>query len=196
MKVLSILICTTPQKRKGLGRLVNKLEAMVLEAKANELVEIIFDDSPQSIISVGAKRQRLLEAATGNMIVYIDEGDEVSDFYVSKILKAMWNNHKKKWFTKIDCIGFLVSHAGMYFEKASLEYYEWAEKRNSPIKYQRTPYHRTPINREKALRVGFKNINFGEDIDFSKRIRPLLKREKFINDVMYYSIQDLSIFNK
>jgi len=144
-------------------------------------IEILFECDNKEI-SVGAKRQKLLERATGEYIVFIDDDDWVADFYVSEILKAIK-------YTP-DCIGFLIDcdiEGVKSNAKASLRYKEWQENVDG-FKYVRSIYHKTPVKREIALQVGFSDKRFGEDYEYSQRIMPLLKTEVFINKVMYYYI--------
>jgi len=42
------------------------------------------------------------------------------------------------------------------------------------------------VKRELALQVPFKEINFGEDADYAKRLKPLLKSEHSIHKVLYH----------
>ncbi len=47
------------------------------------------------------------------------------------------------------------------------------------------PAQRHPIKRELAAMIEYKDINFGEDTDFAKRIEPLLKTSKKIEKSLY-----------
>lgn len=40
----------------------------------------------------GAKRQKLLDRATGDYIVYVDDDDDISDYYTSSILRCLEGN--------------------------------------------------------------------------------------------------------
>ena len=51
--------------------------------------------------------------------------------------------------------------------------------------YLRFPYHVTPVRTEIARKVGFMSINFREDTIYAEQLRPFLKSEVFIPEVMY-----------
>lgn len=180
--ILSILICTIESRREKFLKLVSSLERQIStnDNYAN-YVEIISDcDNKQ--LTIGAKRQKLLEKAKGEYIVFIDDDDSIPDFYIHEIVKASKS--------KPDCIGFLIDcdiEGAKHKAIASNKYSDWSENLDG-YKYNRTTYHKTPVRREIALQIGFKNERFGEDYDYSKRLKEsgLLKFEEFIPLVMYY----------
>src|SRR6478736_2156247 len=100
---LSILIPTVVGREEKLQRLMDVLDPqfdeLVKEAiNTGEMpVEIIIDKDNKEV-SIGAKRQRLLERAMGEYVVFIDDDDLVSETYIQDIL----NN------TGSDSIGFLI----------------------------------------------------------------------------------------
>ena len=52
--------------------------------------------------------------------------------------------------------------------------------------HYRTPNHLSAVKREIALQVGFVSKNVGEDHDYSKRLRPLLKKEVSVGEKPLY----------
>lgn len=52
--------------------------------------------------------------------------------------------------------------------------------------YYRNPNHLNPVKKELAIQVPYKEINFGEDKDYSERLFPLLKTEVYISGIIYY----------
>jgi hypothetical protein len=146
------------------------------------LCEILFECDNKEI-SVGAKRQKLLERASGAYVVFVDDDDEVNDVYIPKIINKIIINQP-------DSVGFIIE-CDMEGKKetaiASNKYSDWCENEDG-FKYCRTPYHKTPIKRELALSIGYKDMRFGEDYDYSKRLKEshLIKKESFIEEVMYY----------
>ncbi len=172
-KKLSILICSLQERQEKLNRLME-----VLKPQINDEVEVIIkSDSRQ--MSIGTKRNSLLNEAKGEYIAFIDDDDVVSADYVNKILSAIES--------KPDCCGIqgTITFQGRCPRTFihSLEYANWFEKDNI---YYRCPNHLNPVKRELALKVGFKEVNFGEDRDYSTRLFPLLKTEIMISDSIYY----------
>jgi glycosyltransferase involved in cell wall biosynthesis len=174
---LSILIATIPGREHLFGRLMSHLWRQVDTLP----VEIIYDASTKESMSIGAKRQRLLESAKGEYIVFIDDDDWVVNDYVEAILQAT--------ITNPDCIGFQVEVNGMGRRKlanASNRYERWGEKQDG-FDFVRTIYHKTPVKREHALAIGFSDMRFAEDHQYSDKLKAsgLLKKEAYIDRVLY-----------
>ena len=83
MKKLSILICSLREREKSLNKLLE-----VIEPQRTSEVEIILD-TDNGEVTTGFKRNRLLNAAFGEYISFIDDDDLVSNDYIVKILKAI-----------------------------------------------------------------------------------------------------------
>jgi glycosyltransferase involved in cell wall biosynthesis len=171
-KKLSILICSLESRAEKLSRLLR-----VLNPQVNDLVEIItsIDNGEKKI---GSKRNELIQKAQGDYISFIDDDDLVSEDYVSKILEAIKSDP--------DCCGIqgVITFQGTSPRTFihSLSYKTWFEKNEI---YYRCPNHLNPVKRSIAIQVGFPEENFGEDRNYSERLLPLLKTEKFINGVLY-----------
>lgn len=150
-----------------------------INTKYNGQVEIINDCSMNC--TTGEKRNRLLEKAKGDFIVFIDDDDEVSDDYVESIIQAIDSN------PNIDCIGMKgkITFDGANEKKwiISTSCGGWYEKDNM---YFRTPNHISPVRRQIALKVKFPKIMIGEDYEYSMGILPHLKREVLIDKELYH----------
>lgn len=67
--------------------LVRKLEKQIADDELHDMFEIlVFTDNRHR--SVGAKRQALLNMAQGEFIAYLDDDDDVSNYYVTNFLEA------------------------------------------------------------------------------------------------------------
>lgn len=173
---LSILICTIPERIELFKELFNKLNVQA----TGRSVQIIYDDSPRGSITIGEKRNRLINQAIGDYIVFIDDDDDVSYDYIEQILKAIE--------MQPDCIGFKIAcdiEGKKQMAVGSMKYKVWADKVDG-YDYVRSIYHKNPVKREIALQAMFPNISFGEDHEYSKKLVPLLKKEIFIDKVLYY----------
>lgn len=171
--ILSILICTIPERETMFNELMNSFKAQL-----NENVEVLYEPSPRGSVTIGEKRQILLNRSNGDYIVYFDDDDKPSPYYVDEILKALES--------KPDCVGFkiMMTTDGSNPETCihSLSNEVW-EKKNGI--YLRNVTHFNPVKRELALQVGFKSISFGEDKEYSDRITPLCKKEVFIDKYLF-----------
>jgi glycosyltransferase involved in cell wall biosynthesis len=188
MIVLSILIATIRGRERSFAALFEHLSAQCLRqgglaaGDAPGPVEILWEKDNKQI-SIGAKRQRLLERARGRFVVFVDDDDWVSDHYVSRICEAI------EAHPDVDCIGLIgeqtTDGANPESFVGSLRYREWAEDRDG-YRYVRSPYHKNPVSRAAALRAGFRDERFGEDQSFSRRLLDTLHREYFIGDAVLY----------
>lgn len=190
---LSILIPTIYGREAGFVRVIEKLKGSyawvevkvsskegewhLLECK--ELPVNIFTLKDNRELKVGEKRNILMDAADGEYVSYHDCDDRPLDDYIKELLEGIESG--------ADIITFNVEvslnggapkpcYYSMYFEKDT----------NEPNAYYRLPNHLMCVKRELALQVKFLPVNFGEDADYAKRLKPLLKSEYSINKTLYY----------
>lgn len=176
--ILSILICTMPERKLMFLRLVENLNGQIASLNS-DLIEIISCDKLN--MSVGLKRNNLLQKSSGKFIVYIDDDDEVTDDYVSLIYNTIKNN------PDIDCIGikgYITENGGEPKDWViSMDYPDWFEENNI---FYRTPNHISPVKRDIALLSGFPDTRFSEDYDYAMGILPHLKKEAKIDKQIYH----------
>ena len=177
---LSILIPSTIDRKEMTEKLIKHIQTQIYHCLAQLDVEVIADIDNREI-SIGAKRQRMLESASGEYVVQIDSDDWVPDDYIESILKALETGH--------DCVGHEIECSGTSgkTESVSIVYAAWAESRHG-YDYIRTPYPKVPIKRSICLQVGYKDLRYGEDHDFSIRLKEsgLVKSEVYIPKVLYF----------
>lgn len=165
--LLSILICTIPERADMLRRLVAELRWQMRRFPRE--VEICVDDRID--VTVGEKRQALLGRAVGYYIAFVDDDDWVASDYVRRITETLQQYRP-------DClslVGEMTTNGGRVerFEH-SINFDGWYTR--DGVHY-RTPNHLSVVRRELALQVGFVAKNVGEDHDYSTRLRPLLNVE-------------------
>jgi len=172
---LSVLIATTVDRREMFGRLMEEF-AM----QATDEVQILFEEDDKKM-SIGRKRQLLLERAEGDYILYFDSDDFPYPNYLSEILTALDSGP--------DCVGFLIHMTtnGRHPQVCchSLKYKVW-EKNRHGYDYVRGVTHFNPVKRELALKIGFSDLRFGEDKIYSDRITRICRREVFINKKLFH----------
>jgi glycosyltransferase involved in cell wall biosynthesis len=181
---LSILIASTYNRVDMTEELVDYLSSL---KRADEVEIAVKYDNKE--MSIGAKRQLMIEEAKGEYVVFIDSDDWVPAYYIDEILTAIEQEP--------DCIGFEIEVRGMkggtMLASASNSFNKWRtikRKRNDKRKYDflRSPYHKTPVKREIALQAGFPDKRYGEDHEYSMRLqeKKLLNSQVYIPKVMYY----------
>jgi len=185
MKQLSILICSITGREVFLRRLLDTLligdESTHTEPNIkkywNEDCEVlILTDNRQ--MSIGEKRNKLMNLASGDYVSFIDDDDTVERDYIPQILSKM--------ATKPDCIVFDAIRFVNGRKDKQVKYgIEYKQDSNTSQMYYRIPNHLMVFKREIALQVPYQNVSFGEDADFAKRVLPLIKTQERIDKVLY-----------
>lgn len=174
--LFSILLPTVENRRD----LFALLHAELQRQAAGKPVEILVACDNKEI-SIGKKRQNLLEQATGEYVAFVDDDDWISETYVDDILAALAKNP--------DCVGFEITCTfnGRDPQRAiaSMRYPKWTDNKDG-YRFNRSCYHKTPVKREIALKVGFRDIRYGEDKPFSDGLMQHVKTEVFIPKVEYF----------
>jgi hypothetical protein len=178
--VLSLLICTIPNRRHFLDRLLD-----ILKPQLNDSVEVLInrDDGKKSI---GTKRNELIDSVSNDKgyLAFIDDDDTVSVDYCKRILEALNKN------PNVDCVGFegQITFDGNRPRKFihSIRYKTWFEEGKI---FYRQVNHLNPIKREIARKVRFPEINMGEDRDYSERVLKYLHVEEYLSHPPVYFYQ-------
>lgn len=172
---LSLLICSTPKRHAMFARLERFLRTQMMTYPRQVELVVDFDEN----ITIGEKRQRLLERAVGHYVAFIDDDDWVSDDYVARLVEGAR--------TGADCASLegIITTNGDNPRRFthSINHGKWYTKDEI---YYRTPNHLSMVKRTLALAVGFISQNVGEDHDFSKRLLPLLKTETNLGPTPLY----------
>jgi len=175
-QTLSICLATVESRAKLFALLHGEL---MVKTSGKPVELVVYCDNKE--ISIGKKRQELMERATGDYVVFIDDDDWVAPTYVDDILQALT--------TKPDCVGFEIECTTNGRDKqsaiASMRYKRWSDNLDG-YRFNRSTYHKTPIRRDLALKVGFPNLRYAEDKYFSEGIIKLVETEVFIPKVLYY----------
>jgi len=179
--VLSILIPTLKDRASHLKKL--KTGLMSQATKAGVYIEIL-TECDQGELTVGRKRNMLLDRAAGEFCAFVDDDDLVSTTYVKDVSTAIGQARE------LDCVGFFGE---VYFLDRfggtmihSIACSNWTEDGKF---YYRPPNHLNPIRSKLAKRVRFKNIRFSEDHFWSVELRNcgLLQREIFLGEKPLYT---------
>lgn len=152
--------------------------------KGNASVEILCEiDNGE--MTTGAKRNKLLRDARGKYVSFVDDDDEISVDYVCAILKALE--------TEPDVVGFegwmtTNGQRRVDFKISKDLPYCASIKDTGETIYLRFNNHLSPVKKEIAMQVGFKEVTQGEDYDYAKRLNDsgLIKTEVYIPKFLYH----------
>ena len=173
---LSILICTLESRKLKLDNLLAQISHQVYESSNSDIEILVETDGKQ--ITTGAKRNKLLNRATGDYIVFIDDDDSIMPEYLSEILKATETNP--------DCIGmegwYSINGGNKTLWKLSKDLLDHDE---GGVLYRRIN-HISPVKRDIALQAGFPDKSNAEDKWYSERIVKLIKTEVYIPKQLYH----------
>jgi len=181
MILLTIMLPTTIDRREQFAKLLEEIKRQIVANKYEDIVEVIINEDNKEI-SIGKKRQELLEASSGKWVVGIDSDDWIAEDYLHDIVMALKNS------PQIDHVGFLED-CDINGEKSlsifSIRHKSWAENFDG-YDHIRCANPKSVILREKALMVGFEDIRYKEDRVFSEAVTLLLKSEIFIGKPLYF----------
>ena len=177
---VSVLICTIPSRVYLFALLLNRIAK--LKQTTSLRIEVLFDDDTD--ITIGKKRQKLLDRATGTYCCFIDDDDQITNDYF-KVIEDAGNSY--------DCIQL----NGMMYNNGvkdrpfyhSTKYREWSE---DTVGFYRPPNHLNPIRTSIAKQIGFISLNYYEDRDFSKK---LVNSGRLRNEYRHDTLQYLYMFS-
>jgi hypothetical protein len=181
---LSIMIPTTPDRRDTFECIIHELHAQAAENQyeiGKDFEILSLEDNRE--ISVGKKRQLLLEMAKGSFVVGIDSDDFIAPTYLQDIIGAI------KWH------GLGIDHIGFY-ERCnidgqlsrsifSIRHKNWGENIDG-FDHVRCANPKSVIRRDIAKFIGFEDLRYGEDRVFSEKVTKYLHTECFIEKELYY----------
>jgi hypothetical protein len=174
---LSILICTVTERKIKFNTLLNKLNNL---CKGYD-IEILYNNKPRydakNGISVGEKRQSLIDKSTGDFFIFIDDDDDVTDDFINIIyphLQKKYDVITSKTIAYIDNEKFIIDTSIFYTNE---------QLNHEGEETKRYPSVSSIWNRKLIKKVRFKKINNGEDFQWSMRLKP--KTEKKLEDILY-----------
>lgn len=174
MVALSILICTLPERAAQCAQLVSSLNRHNPGG-----VEVLTDASPRHV-PTGQKRNMLVARSSGAYFSFIDDDDEVPDYYSQRIIQAIETGPDVVTFN-----GWMTTD-GVARKDFTIKLGEKYEERNG--RYYRFPNHLCAFRREAVRGIQFPHIWEQEDYQWAKAIndRKLLKTEVHIEEPMYH----------
>jgi len=171
--LFSILICTLVDRQTQFKFLYDLLNVQINMCKLENEVEILFCCDNREM-TIGTKRNKLLDESTGKFIAFIDDDDRVDMEYIKIITQIIKSN------PDIDCIGIkgilTINGRNPRTFIHSIKYNSYFERDRV---FYRCPNHLNPIRKECIKGIRFPEKNFSEDTDWALQIRDkgVLKKE-------------------
>jgi glycosyltransferase involved in cell wall biosynthesis len=149
-----------------------------LERKDDVEILILLDNKR---IMLGTKRNHLLNMAQGEYVAFVDDDDILEPDYLKCLLEATETN--------CDVITFKVSvtlNGGK--PKICIYSKEYESDYDLLDSYHRLPNHIMCVKKDLAMAVKYRPIIYGEDSDYSRRLKAHLKTEHPINKTLYHYV--------
>jgi hypothetical protein len=183
--IWSILICTLPKRfdffEAIYHTLQNQINNEILSGRLRHSIEVLYYEDDHAL-TTGAKRNKLLKAARGKYVNFIDDDDMVSDDYIAMIYERLLKDP--------DCVALLgiITFDGqnpMTFIH-SINYtsiYSGADGI-----FYRPPNHLNPIRRSIAQQFSYPNVSQGEDAVYTMLVANsrLLQKEESVPHAYYF----------
>lgn len=177
-KKWSICIChyESEERNDSLNNLLENLNKQISQNNLTEEIEILVE-SDSGYLSVGSKRNKLIDRCSGEYISFIDDDDDVSENYISSIYENM-NGISEIIFIKIthliDDVFNRIIIPSKYIESVFGNMY-----------FTKNYYHLCPHKLEIAKKVYFLEISFMEDIEYSTRLDMIINNSISIEKPLY-----------
>ncbi len=178
--LLSILIPSIPSRFEMLRKLVEKLEAQI-----GDMPVQIISCLDNKMMSIGEKRDILVQMSKAVFVAFVDEDDDVNSDYISELVSAIGAHpdvdvvtFKQQVFLNDDQ-PFVVSF-GLQNENEQSTVGENGTRND----IKRKPYHVCAWRRELAKSSRFPHVNYGEDSEWLKPLWEKAKSEHHIDRIL------------
>lgn len=156
---MTFLIPTIPGREESLRRLMGRIHDTIARVCPNLRYEIRIDfDAKES--SIGIKRQRLLQAATGKYLAFIDDDDDITDVYIEDLWATIQGSYpvmrlrgQIQQYTFTHSIGNKLTDSMAHYDV-----------------FIRPPNHLNPMMSDVAKLIPFRDAVRGEDLDWAIRL--------------------------
>ena len=198
--LLSILICTLPERKKSFAALYAELLSQDAELCRQNIIkhstiELISDAKDRGEATIGTKRNWLKESARSKYIMYLDDDDEISKNFLHLIVEGC--------MTGKDIITYDFNYFvdGKYLRTMMMNRFwgkdrpqgendhcskHWATTYNPTHRFTiaESHYHLCAVKKELADQVQFIDANNAEDVEYSKALIPLIQSEYHIEHTL------------
>lgn len=171
----TILVATLGQRADRFKRLVDSLLPQ-LDAAGGEVTLCAFYNHGER--PLGEVRHALLRDATSTYVSFVDDDDEVPEYFVAEALARMDG--------VVDYVGWrmqcYVDGTPLKPTYHSLRYPRWFDDLEG---YYRDVSHLNPVRAELARRGDFRRGTPPEDVSWADQVRGHLRTESYVDKVMY-----------
>jgi hypothetical protein len=184
--MLSILIATIPSRAEKFVELYNEVQRQA--AWVNTIhafpgtVEIIVDGSDAYLdggLSIGKKREALVQRANGKYLCFLDDDEGIAPNYL-EVLYSLCRQGKDvctfRNISKLDHFWMIVDMSLSYPEN---------EQGKHDIIVKRKPWHICPVRSTIAKQFNFEDINYAEDWRWFEQVLTLCDTEAHTEAIIH-----------
>ncbi len=187
--LLSILIPTVFEREDLCNLLLQKLGSQILNLNGTDKIMVsVMREVDNKEMSIGEKREKLYQKATGLFSWQIDDDDDIAEGSIEKILEAIKNN------PDVDCITFREKCIidGVYKRSNFSHKYDGWKDNFDGFDWVRDVFYKCVIKTEIAKKVPFPHIRYNEDQQWGVALKPFIHTEHHIDEEIYYYIHNSS----
>lgn len=173
--ILSILTPTIKERADWLHALAHKIENQAFDCGGG-VEHLMLSDNRQ--MSIGGKRQSLVDIARGRYIAFCDDDDDISDDYVAKLLAAAESNADVITFRQRAIYNGLESEVHFGIKNQDGQF-------NPGGITLRAPWHVCAWKREKVDGCLFGLTNYGEDLTWCQQARKRIRTGYHVDSVLH-----------
>lgn len=184
MRLLSILIPTIPERAHLLNPLLVELQGQITEFKSFHSsigsVDVIINDEKRYLAggpSIGIKRQKLLDSATGKYLLYLDDDENIAPNYVETLMRLCAQDKDICTFKSIAKLDNYWMVVDMSLDNSN--------EQGNPEGITRKPWHICPVRSYFAKLHSFEDINYGEDYAWMLKVLPHCQSEAKSNYILH-----------
>jgi hypothetical protein len=163
MTILSVLMATTPEREPMFTPLYNELMRQVSYVNTFHpslgSIEVVVDGSKRFLdggLSIGKKRETLVQRATGKYLCFLDSDESIASNYLETIVRLCHRDADVvtfRSFAKLKAYWCLID-MGLHYPN---------DQANPNYTVRRSPWHVCPVRSYFAKLYSFSDINYGED---------------------------------
>jgi glycosyltransferase involved in cell wall biosynthesis len=183
--MLSILIPSIPERLETLYKLVKELEKQIdyCDKVHSSLgkVEVLIDDSKRFLeggLSIGEKRNSLLNRATQDYVCFLDDDEGIAPNYVETLLR-LCNEGKDV------CTFKSLFKCDDYWTVIDMGLNNPNEEATPDREVKRNAWHVCPIRKRIAIAHQFSSLNHNEDWDWMQRVLQNIRSEAKSNKIIH-----------
>lgn len=183
--ILSILIPSIPERIKMLNNLLGIFYRQIHDLNTLHpmlgTVEVLFDDSKKYLhggLSIGKKREGLVQRATGKYLCFCDVDDLPAPNYIESLVRLCQKDKDVVTFRNFTKTEFYWTVIDMGLGNE--------DEQSSPDRIiKRNCWHICPIRSEIAKKHLFPDINYSEDSEWMRRVLSECHTEVHTDEILH-----------